>query len=91
MFGKTASINTTELAEDWNEINNTVTAKLDTAVGNIREFLGIKKRRLITAYFIRRYCKTLLRCDIMVPPINTALLAGGESLNHVCYELDNMI
>ncbi len=43
MFGQTAAVNTKELKESWRDINIRVTTGLDTAVADIRDFLGIEE------------------------------------------------
>jgi hypothetical protein len=43
MFGQTAEINMTELEKDWDQFSDEVTSELDSAVGHIRNFLGIKE------------------------------------------------
>lgn len=45
MFGKTATINTTQLGEKWNEFSNTVVAGLDSASSNIRQFIGAEEEK----------------------------------------------
>lgn len=42
IFGQTASVNTKELKEEWEDFSNTVTAGLDRAVGRVHTFLGIE-------------------------------------------------
>ena len=41
IFGQTAEINMKKLHDEWNGINNTVTASLDHAVVGIQDFLGM--------------------------------------------------
>lgn len=43
MFGQSAAINTRELGEDWEELQETVVDNLDGAVTAVRETLGIEE------------------------------------------------